>query len=125
MPPHPTIYLKKQAIERLGNYRVDVGPQADLEYCARMLEIERMSIQYVPEVWVRMRTGGVTNNRIRDIVRGNWGSYVALKELGLAPNAILFFFQKFKYRLPTYLHPFSFLVHTLILRFKNFINRSS
>ncbi|MBT5031291.1 MAG: glycosyltransferase [Proteobacteria bacterium] len=104
MPPHPTIYLKSSALERIGDYRIDIGPQADLEYCARIFEIEKLSLAYVPNVWVKMQIGGITNNRIRDILRGNWNSYLALRELSLAPNPISFFFQKLRYRLPSFLN---------------------
>jgi len=34
MSPHPIIYLKKPSLVRIGLYRVHIGPQADLEYCA-------------------------------------------------------------------------------------------
>jgi len=60
-------------------------------------------MHYVPDVWVRMRAGGVTNRQVSDILRGNWKSYVALRELGIASNPVCFFFRKFLYRVRTYL----------------------
>jgi len=103
MPPHPTIYLKKSSLGRIGRYRTDIGPQADLEFCARLFEKHELVMHYVPDVWVRMRAGGVTNRQVSDILRGNWKSYVALRELGIASNPVCFFFRKFLYRVRTYL----------------------
>jgi hypothetical protein len=51
---------------------------------------------------VRMRVGGVTNHHLIDILRGNWRSYVALRELGLVSDLIYFFFKRFMFRIPTF-----------------------
>ena len=101
MPAHPTMYIRTAQLHEVGQYRTDIGSQADLEFCVRVFEQHNLALQYIPEVWVRMRTGGVTNRSWREIISGNWRSYRAIRELGYAPNPFTFFARKLAYRLPT------------------------
>jgi len=55
---------------------------------------------------VRMRVGGVTNNRITDILKGNWQSYQALKNIGLKRDPFSFFLLKLGPKVPQYLPSF-------------------
>lgn len=103
MPAHPTFYLKKRVYEKVGLFNTQLAYQADLEFCARAFEIHRIHSRYVPSLWVRMRVGGVTNNHISDILKGNWESYKALKKIGLKRNPISFFTIKWGSKLPQFL----------------------
>ena len=66
MPAHPTFYLKKRVYDKVGLYNTALHYQADLEFCARAFEIHSISSRFIPNLWVRMRLGGVTNNRLID-----------------------------------------------------------
>ena len=106
MPAHPTFYLKKRVYQAVGNYNIDLGYQADLEFCARAFELHKISSRFIESLWVRMRVGGVTNNRVQDILKGNWESYLALKSLGLKRGPINYFMLKWGAKLPQFLPPF-------------------
>ena len=103
MPAHPTFYVKKRVYEKVGLYDTTLGAQADLEFCARAFEVQKISSRYIPKLWVRMRLGGITNNRVRDIVKGNWQSYQALKKIGLTRGPVSFFVLKWVPKLPQFL----------------------
>jgi len=103
MPAHPTFYAKKRVYEKIGLYNALLGYQADLEFCARAFEIHKITSLFVPKLWVRMRVGGVTNNRLQDVLKGNWQSYQALKSLGLKRNPLSYFILKWGAKLPQFL----------------------
>jgi len=103
MPAHPTFYLKRRVYERVGLYNAKLDYQADLEFCARAFEVHNISSVYLPELWVRMRMGGVTNASLSTMLKGNWESYKALKKLGLKRNPISYFTLKFAEKLPQFI----------------------
>jgi glycosyltransferase len=61
MPPHPTFYVRKRTLDRLGVYRTDMGTAADYELMLRYLYKYRVKAAYIPEVQVCMRVGGASN----------------------------------------------------------------
>ena len=99
MPAHPTLFLKRRVYDTVGFFDTQLRFQADLEFCARAFEVHRISSRYVPELWVKMRLGGVTNNSLRTILAGNWESYQALRRLGMRRNLFRYFSVKFASRL--------------------------
>ena len=103
MPAHPTLYLKRHVFDRVGGFNLGLKYQSDLEFCARVFEHARVRSRFVPELWVRMRLGGVTNNSLLSIIKGNWESYLALRELGCPRSPLSYFPIKFASRLRQYL----------------------
>ena len=102
MPAHPTLYLKRRVYEQVGLYNTGLRYQADLEFCARAFDLHAISSLYIPKLWVRMRLGGVTNNSVGSMVKGNWESYLALRKLGLKRGPITYFVIKFGSKLPSF-----------------------
>jgi glycosyltransferase involved in cell wall biosynthesis len=60
MPAHPAMFLTREAYQRTGRYRTDYRIAADFEFIARAFGKERLSYSYLPEIIVRMRSGGVS-----------------------------------------------------------------
>lgn len=102
MPAHPTLFLKRRAYEKVGLFNTKLRYQADLEFCVRAFEVHKISSRYVPELWVRMRLGGVTNGSIKTMVMGNWESYLAMRALGLKRDPVSYFLIKFGAKLPQF-----------------------
>ena len=71
MPPHPTVYVRRDVYRRLGGYRLDVGSAADYECMVRLMVRHRINVRYVPRVVVRMRTGGESNASMGNRLRAN------------------------------------------------------
>ena len=93
-PPHPTLYVRREAYERLGGFDLAYPLAADLELMARFFEVHRLRARYLPEVLVRMRPGGATNRSLRNIVRQNREIWRALHVHGLAGSMAGFFLGK-------------------------------
>jgi len=89
-PPHPTFYVKKKIYEKYGYFDLNYKMGNDVELMMRFLERYRISSQYVPEVWVKMRLGGVSNQSIKNIITQNLEIYH-----GARKNRVPFFVPEF------------------------------
>lgn len=74
MPPHPTLYLRKTVYERAvlasGEYfDTSFSCAADYDFMMRVLSQFNVTPDYLPEVMVKMRVGGVSNRSIKHILR--------------------------------------------------------
>lgn len=83
MPAHPTFFVRKSVYGKLGGFDLRYRLQADFDLALRFMEIHRIQTRYVPEIWVRMRVGGMSNNSIWNVVRGNIEAYSACRTNGL------------------------------------------
>lgn len=103
MPPHPTLFLRRSVYGRVGGFRVDLNIAADYEFVLRALHVHGAKVAYVPEVFTRMRLGGMSNRSLSNVVRktrqdleawrlngqGPWGlGAVALKNVTKLPQFI-------------------------------------
>jgi glycosyltransferase involved in cell wall biosynthesis len=61
MPPHPTFFVRRKFYALYGMFNADLGSSADYELMLRLLLKHDVSALYIPEVLVKMRTGGVSN----------------------------------------------------------------
>ncbi|CAN0617621.1 glycosyltransferase [Burkholderia multivorans] len=102
MPAHPTFYVRKRVFDQCGGFDLAFPRQADYELCLRFLDIHGIVTKYVPRVWIRMRTGGVSNNSVRGVLKGNWEAYLACRKNGLAVTP-LFIVGKILSRVPQFI----------------------
>jgi glycosyltransferase len=69
MPPHPTFYLRRAILERLGDYDTSYQIAADYDAMLRWLWTGGIRPAYIPEVLVKMRVGGESNRSLSRIVQ--------------------------------------------------------
>lgn len=86
MPAHPTVFVKRELYEAVGNFSTTYQIAADYEMLIRILAIQRARYAYLPKPVVRMRAGGVSTSGLsrnwilnQEIVR-------ACKENGIYSN---------------------------------------
>jgi glycosyltransferase involved in cell wall biosynthesis len=68
--PHPTFFCRKKIFEKHGYYNDKMQIAADFELMLRFIEKHRIKVGYLPEVIVKMRTGGKANV-LRGMIQGN------------------------------------------------------
>jgi glycosyltransferase involved in cell wall biosynthesis len=68
MPPHPTVFVRREVYERYGLFRTDYRIAADYELMARFLAKYSVKYLYFDEVILRMRTGGISTRNLKS----NW-----------------------------------------------------
>ena len=83
MPPHPTLFVRRDAMLRLGLYDTDYRIAADYEAILRWFGKGGLSVAYVPEVLVKMRLGGESNRSLGRIIRKSREDYRALRSTGV------------------------------------------
>ena len=93
-PPHPTFYVRKSIIEKLGGFDLSFRLAADAEFMIRYLERYGVHAQYVPRIWVKMRLGGATNRSWSNIVRQNKEIINALGKNGIHVSFLWFLANK-------------------------------
>lgn len=79
MPPHPTCYIRKSCFENFGAYRDDLTIAADYELLVRMLTKEELRVDYLPEILVKMRVGGLSNSSLKHRQLANYEDSMAWK----------------------------------------------
>jgi len=90
VPPHPTFFARRRLYDRFGLFDLNYSLAADYELMARFLEKFKIHAVYVPQIFVKMRQGGVSNKNLSNIIKQNLEIYKALKK-----NNVPFFLPKF------------------------------
>ena len=85
-PPHPTFYVKKAVYDRYGGFDCRLTSAADFELMVRFLLKYRISIAYLPNVLVKMRSGGKANKTPWHMLIGLRECYRAFALNGLSPS---------------------------------------
>lgn len=83
MPPHPTLYLRREVFDRWGLYDTSMRIAADYEAMLRYLVRGDIRLAYIPEVLVKMRVGGESNRSLSRILKKSREDYTALRRYGV------------------------------------------
>ena len=93
-PPHPTLYLRRSVYDRVGDFDLGYRHAADVEFMRRVFEGARCRSLRIPEVLVRMKSGGASNNGLRTVIRQNREILQALSKHGLAASPVSYWISK-------------------------------
>ena len=85
MPPHPSLFIKKEVFNRFGNYNTSLRSAADYELMLRIIYKHQIKLAYLPEIVTRMRTGGLSNKHWGSRIRANREDRKAWEMNGLTP----------------------------------------
>ena len=101
-PAHPTFYIRKSALQRLGIFDLSFKLAADFEFIVRYLESGAIKSVYIPHVLVRMRLGGATNQSLRNVWNQNKEIIMALQKNEVSYSKIIFCTHKLINRISQY-----------------------
>jgi glycosyltransferase involved in cell wall biosynthesis len=85
MPPHPTFFVRRHMYDKAGLFNTTLRSAADYELMLRVLLKHNARVQYIPEILVKMRAGGVSNASLKNRFRANKEDAMAWKLNGLKP----------------------------------------
>lgn len=85
MPPHPTVYVRREVYDEFGTYRTDFGTAADYECLLRIMYKTRLHVSYMQQLLVRMRLGGLSNASLLNRVKANRSDRLAWLANDLSP----------------------------------------
>lgn len=79
MPPHPTVYVRKEVYQQVGEYDEWFRISADYDMILRIFTAG-LKTQYIPEVLVCMEVGGVSNKNTKARLSKTQEDYIVLKK---------------------------------------------
>jgi glycosyltransferase involved in cell wall biosynthesis len=89
MPAHPTLFFHKRVYEKYGLFKIDYQIAGDFEYVARVFGSGAIRFEYIPEVLVKMRTGGTSTRSLRSNWILNKEILRACRENGIKTNIFM------------------------------------
>ena len=91
MPPHPTLFIKKDVFEKYGLYNIDFKISADYDYILRIFKIKSLNFQYIPFVITNMSMGGISTSGFRNLFLKSIEDFKIIKKHNLIyPLFVLF-----------------------------------
>lgn len=81
MPPHPTLFIRREMYEQYGLFNTNFSIAADYELMMRFLGQYDMQMAYIPKILVKMRMGGASNN-LGNILHKMREDYRAMRSYG-------------------------------------------
>jgi len=96
MPPHPSVYIRREFFARLGAYRTDLRISADYELMVRYFCKNGVRTKYLPRCIVKMTPGGISTSGLRAMIR--------LNRENVRANRLNGTFSCFPMMLPKYLY---------------------
>jgi glycosyltransferase involved in cell wall biosynthesis len=90
MPPHPSLFLKRDIFDRLGAYDTSYRIAADYDAILRYFSAEQFRARHVSDVFVKMRLGGVSNRSFKHMLLKSKEDLRALRKNGIGGYFALF-----------------------------------
>jgi len=82
MPPHPTLYVRRELYEKIGGFNTRYRITANYDCILRLfryVEEQGGRVEYLPQVLVKMRTGGASNRSLKNIIQKSKEDLQALR----------------------------------------------
>ena len=83
MPPHPSLYVRREWYERIGGFDTRYRIAADYFSILQLFSQPGFKAVYLPQVLVKMRVGGASNRSLANIVRKSREDLDALRRSGV------------------------------------------
>jgi glycosyltransferase len=79
MPPHPTLFLKKEVYQKHGLFDPSYRISADYDFMLRVFKDSELKFGYLPKVITKMRVGGASNRSLKNIIKKSKEDYRAIR----------------------------------------------
>ncbi len=71
MPPHPTFYVRKAVLEKVGKFDTRYRIAGDYDLMLRVLMLHAFRIRYLSKTLVDYQLGGASSSGLRSIIKSN------------------------------------------------------
>lgn len=82
-PAHPTFYVKQEVFKNFGSFNLKYKIASDYELMLRFIAKNNITNLYIDENLIKMHSGGVSNQNLKNIYRANLECYHAWLDNGL------------------------------------------
>ncbi len=83
MPPHPTLFLKKEVYQLVGNFNTRFRIAADYDFLLRIFHQPKLKISHLDIYITNMRIGGASNGSLKSIFRKSKEDYLVISQFKL------------------------------------------
>jgi len=83
MPPHPTLYVRREWYDRIDGFDTNYRIAADYFSILSLFSKPGFNAVYLPKVLVKMRLGGASNRSLSNIIQKSREDYDALRRSGV------------------------------------------
>jgi glycosyltransferase involved in cell wall biosynthesis len=90
MPPHPTLYVRKDWYSRIGNFDTSYSISADYHNILKLFAHRDFKTVYLPHTIIKMRLGGLSNKSLSAIFKKSMEDWRALRSCSFSPLNALF-----------------------------------
>jgi glycosyltransferase len=84
MPPHPTLFIRKEVFEKYGLYNTELKIASDYEMILRLFYKHKITAYYLPLTTYLMSIGGASNRSLMNIIQKSKEDYRAMKMNGIS-----------------------------------------
>ena len=95
MPPHPSLYVRRELYDRYGYYLTHFRISADYEFISRLFYCHHVPHRYLHLDVATMRVGGASTDSLRSRMRGTEEDLIACRQLGIPTCRPLIFCKYF------------------------------
>ena len=95
MPPHPTLFLRREWYLKIGCFDVRYKISADYYSVLCLFMQNNFKALYLPKIFVKMRLGGASNKSLKNILLKSYEDLDALHRSG-AGNIITLFYKNIR-----------------------------
>ena len=89
MPAHPALFIRREVYERFGYFKEDYEIAGDYEFIVRAFKSGKLKSRHIPEVLVRMQTGGLSTAGLAATVQLNKEILRACRQNGVSSNWLM------------------------------------
>lgn len=81
MPPHPTLFLKKEIYDELGMFNTQFKIAADYDVILRVFSKPNLQVAYLPDVLMLMRQGG-KSSKWQNLFQKSYEDFLIIRKNG-------------------------------------------
>ena len=96
MPPHPTLFIKKEVYNKFGTFNLAFKTSADYELMLRFIHKHHIKLAYLNEFIIKMRIGGQSTASVNNRVKANLEDRKAWEVNGLKPKFYTLWLKPFR-----------------------------
>ena len=90
MPPHTSLFFKKNLLDRIGYYNENFKISSDYDFMIRLIRENDLKIFFLNKFMIKMRVGGMSNKSFKNISIKMMEDYTIMRKFKLnALKAIL------------------------------------
>lgn len=84
MPPHPTLFVRREWYEKTGLFDSNLTISADYKKILEIFMSEKIRPIYLPKILVKMQAGGVSNGSVNALIRSTREDWLVLRMLNFS-----------------------------------------